>query len=257
MAGEAMERRVKEHILLVDDNASLNRSLALVLEHKGYAVTTAKDGPSAIEEVRAGAFDIIFLDIKMPQMDGVETYGWIKRIRPESVVIMMTAYAVEETVRQALEDGVRAILHKPVDIPRLLALIEEVTQARQGELILLVDDDTSICAMLKNILARRGHRVSIAHTGEEAISMAQKEMYGLLLVDLKLPTIDGLETYLAIKAINPAAVAIMITGYRRERADLVASALRNCAYTCLYKPIDIEHLLHLVDEIQTQKHEAV
>jgi ActR/RegA family two-component response regulator len=48
MAGEAMERRVKEHILLVDDNASLNRSLALVLEHRSYAMTTARDdrGPS-------------------------------------------------------------------------------------------------------------------------------------------------------------------------------------------------------------------
>ncbi|MCJ7739339.1 MAG: response regulator [Anaerolineae bacterium] len=248
-----METGVKAHILLVDDNASLNRTLALVLERKGYAVTTAKDGPAAIEKVKDRAFDIIFMDIKMPLMDGVETYGRIKTIRPDSVVIMMTAYAVEELARQALEEGAYAVLHKPMDIARLPALIEEVTQAKRGELILVVDDSTSICTTLKQILATRGYRVNIAHTGEEAISMAQNEVYGILLIDLKLPTLNGLETYLAIKAINPAVVAIMITGYRREMADLVESALRNDAYTCLHKPVDIEQLLHLVEEIWTRK----
>ena len=57
-------------------------------------------------------------------------------------------------------------------------------------------------------------------------------------------------------AIDPGLVAIMITGHRQEKADLVESALRHSAYSCLYKPIDIEQLLHLVDEIWTRKQKA-
>jgi DNA-binding NtrC family response regulator len=68
-----------------------------------------------------------------------------------------------------------------------------------------------------------------------------------------LPFINGLETYLGIKEINPAAVAIIITAYRQEVSDLVDEALRNSAYTCLYKPLDIEELLRLSEEIWKRK----
>jgi DNA-binding NtrC family response regulator len=73
---------------------------------------------------------------------------------------------------------------------------------------------------------------------------------------MKLPTINGLETYLAIREINPQAVAIMMTAYRQEMVDLVEAALQNHAYTCLYKPLAMEELLRLVDEIGARRQEA-
>ena len=88
----------KGSILIVDDNISLCRTISFVLKHKGYAATTAKDGLEAIERVKERSFDMIFMDIKMPIMDGVETYKRIKKIRPEAMVVMMTAYAVEDLV---------------------------------------------------------------------------------------------------------------------------------------------------------------
>jgi two-component system response regulator HydG len=70
---------------------------------------------------------------------------------------------------------------------------------------------------------------------------------------MKLPTINGLETYLPIKKVNPEAVAIMMTAYHQEMDELVEAALKNHAYTCLYKPLDMEMLLRLIDEIRERK----
>jgi len=246
----------KASILIVDDNVSLCRSMSLVLERRGYAVTTATDGPDGIAIVEERPFDIIFMDVKMPLMDGVETYKRIKKMRPEAVVVMMTAYAVEDLVQEALQEGAYGIIYKPLDIEKVVALIEGVRQAKQGALILVVDDDPGTCITLKNVLVTKGYQVGTAHTGEEAIAMAQERAYDIIFIDMKLPTLDGLETYLAIKEINPEAVAIMMTAYRQEMADLVEEALRNRAYTCLYKPIDMEQVIGLVDEILQEKQRA-
>jgi len=243
----------KASILIVDDDVGLGRSLSLVLEHKGYNVATAKDGPEALAMVEERPFDMVFMDIKMPLMNGVETYKRVKKVRPEAVVVMMTAYAVEELVQEALQAGAYGVIYKPFGIEKVLALIERAREARQGALILVVDDDPGTCTNLKNILSNQGYRVSTVNTGEEAIARAQKKDYDVIFIDMKLPTINGLETYLAIKEVNPEAVAIMMTGYRQEIADLVEEALNNCAYTCLYKPLDEEEILRLVEEIEEKK----
>jgi DNA-binding NtrC family response regulator len=239
----------KASILIVDDNLSLCKTMTLILRRKGYDATSAKDGYEAIVKVKEGSFDLIFMDIKMPLMDGVETYKEIKKIRPDSVVIMMTAYAVEDLIQEALKEGAYGVLYKPLDMEKIFSFIKTAKEAKHGGLILIVDDDPGFTTTLKNILSKRGYSVAVAQTGEAAISKVQGDNFCLILIDLKLPTINGLETYLAIKKIKPEIMAIMITGYRQEMADLIQDALNNSAYTCLYKPLDIEFLLNLIDKI--------
>ncbi len=246
----------KASILIVDDDVGMGKTLSFVLERKGYNVATAKDGPEAIAMVEERPFDMVFMDIKMPLMDGVETYKRMKKVRPEAVVVMMTAYAVEELVQEALQAGAYGIIYKPLDIEKMIALTERARETKQGALILVVDDDPGTCTNLKNILSNQGYRVSTVNTGEEAIARAQKKDYDVIFIDMKLPTINGLETYLAIKRVNPEAVAIMMTAYRQERANLVEKALNNNAYACLYKPLDGEEILKLVEEIEEKKQKA-
>jgi len=214
-----MEKRA--NILIVDDNISLAKTTSLILKRKGYEVTTAQDGLTAIKEIKERPFDLIFMDIKMPLMDGAQTYRKIKKIRPETIVIMMTAYAVENLVAQALKEGAYGIIYKPLDIEKMISLIEKSRKKKQGALILIVDDDPGTCTTLKNILLKKGYRISIAHDGEKALTMAQEKTHDIIFIDLKLPTIQGLEVYLKIKEIDPKLVAIMITGYRKEMTDLV------------------------------------
>jgi len=120
----------------------------------------------------------------------------------------------------------------------------------------VVDDDPETCTTLRNILTERGYTVGTAGTGEEAIAMAQNRTYKLIFIDMKLPTINGLKTYLGIKELNPEAVAIIMTAYRQEMADLVEEALSKNVYACLYKPLNIEMLLSLMEEIMENRKKA-
>jgi DNA-binding NtrC family response regulator len=246
----------KANIMIVDDNISLCKTMSLIFSRKGYDVTIANSGPEAIKRVKEKSFDIIFMDIKMPLMHGVETYKRIKKISDDVVVVMMTAYAVEDLVQEALDEGAYDVLYKPLNFNNVLEIIGKSKEARQGGFILLVDDDPGVCTTLKNILDKKGHKVCIAHTGEEAIKKAREETFDIIFLDMKLPTINGLETYLAIKEINPELVAILMTGYHREMADLVQEALNKDAYTCLYKPLNIENMLMLIKEILKEKQKA-
>jgi len=246
----------KASILIVDDNVSLCKTMSFVLEHKGYAVTTVNSGYEAVERAQGKSFDMVFMDIKMPLMNGVETFKKLKGIRPAAAVVMMTAYSVEDLVQEALKEGACGILYKPLDMEKVVAIIDESKKAKQGALILVVDDDPGTCITLKNVLVNRGYKVGTAHTGEEAIAKAQESMHDIFFIDMKLPTINGLETYLVIKKIDPKAIAIIITGYREEMGHLVEQAISHSAYACLYKPLDLAKILDLVDELMTRKVKA-
>ncbi len=243
----------KADILIADDNINLVKTMSLILRRKGYRVTAARDGTEAIARVWENPFDIIFMDIKMPGMNGVETFKRIKQIQPEAVVMMMTAYAVEDLIQEALEEGAYGILYKPLDIEKVFAVIERSKEAGQSALILVVDDDPGSCITFKKILTRKNYEVAVAHTGEEAIERVKENSFDIIFIDVKMPTLNGLETYLAIKEINPEAAVIMITAYRQEADELVEKALQNSACTCLYKPLDMTMVLGLIADILQRK----
>ena len=246
----------KASILIVDDNVSLFKAMSFVLERKGYSVTTAKDGDEAIEKIKNKPFDIIFMDIKMPIMDNVETYKMVKKIRPESVVLMMAAYTVDNLIQEALEEGAYGIVYRSRDIDRTVALIERVSEAKRGAFILVVDDDQGIDITLRDILSKRGYQVNVAHKGEDAITVAREKTKSIISIEARLPTINGLEIYLAIREANPEAVAIMMTANHQELIELVEDALDDHTYTCLDKPFDMAEVLKLVDGIQERKQQA-
>jgi DNA-binding NtrC family response regulator len=248
-----MKEKAGASILIVDDNIGQCKTMAFILERNGYTVTIADNGPGAISMVEKRPFDIIFMDIKMPIMNGVEAYKQVKKIRPGTKVIMMTAYAVEDLVEEALQEGAHAIIYKPLDIEKVIQLVKEANEAKQGAFILVVDDDPGTCTTLKNILVKKSYNVGIAYTGEEAITKAQEKTFDILFIDMKLPTLNGLETYLAIKKICPETVAVLMTAYRQEVVDLVEEAINNHAYTCLYKPLDMTEVLGLTSEILKKK----
>ena len=106
-------------------HARIAGAMSFILERKGCAVAIAENGLKAIEIAKNNPFDIIFMDIKMPFMNGVEAYKQIKKIRPGVKVVMMTAYAVEDLIGQALAEGAFGILYKPLDIQKMLDIIEK------------------------------------------------------------------------------------------------------------------------------------
>jgi len=238
-------------ILVVDDNEEFCQNVKDILELEDYAVATAYDGLKALDLVKQDGFDLVLMDVKMPKMDGVETFKKMKEIVPDIPVIMVTAYAVEGLIREALREGAFGALKKPLDFDKLFELIERAIP--NGELILVVDDDESLCANMKAFLSDKGYRVSVAHDGNTAVERAWENNFDIMLLDLKLPILNGLETYLAIRDIRPNVVVIIITGYRQEMSDVAQQALQGNAYTCLEKPINMDELVLLLRQIEEQK----
>ena len=239
----------KTNILVVDDLRSIRLTLGGILEDKGHEVVTVEDGYQAIEAVRKTHFNVIFMDIKMPGINGVQTFREVKKIDPKAAVIMMTAYSVEDLVKEALEEGAYTIVYKPFDIDKIIAIIEELLHERI--LILVVDDQFGDRETLKAILEDKGYRVATAKDGGEAIQMVEEKHYDIIFLDIRLPGMDGVETFERVKEIDPKAAVIMMTGYTEE--DLVKRAVSGGAYTCIYKPFDMEKVIGLVENIAMGK----
>ena len=241
----------KLRVLVVDDNEEFCKNVTDILELKGYEVMSAYDGFKGLEAVKENGFNLVLMDVKMPVMDGVEAYKKIKEIAADTPVIMVTAFAVEDLIREALQQGAYGSLKKPIDFDQLLELIEQATG--KGTMILVADDDENLCANIQEVLSDKGYRMSVAYDGNEAIDKAEKHNFDIMLLDMKLPALNGLETYLAIREFRPDVVTIIITGYQQETSKLVQRALQESVYTCLEKPIDMDRLVSLLAQIKAQK----
>lgn len=237
-------------LLIVDDDVNFGNTLSKVLAKKGYETTTAKDGFRALELMKENELDTVLMDIKMPAMNGVETYKKIKEIRPSTIVIMMSAFSVADLIREAVKEGVYAVIRKPFDIETIINMIEK---AKSGVLLAIVDDDPGICKSMKNVLEKKGYSVTTCATGEEAISLARMRPQDIIFIDMKLPVLNGLEVYSEIKKINPKAVAVIMTAYRQEMDELVKQALKKGAYACLYKPFDMDEAIKIIDEVSKRE----
>jgi len=234
----------KPKILVVDDMRSMRLTLSGLMEDKGYHVTGVEDGYQAIDAARRTAFDLIFIDIKMPGINGVQTFREIKKISPGSVVVMMTGFAVEDLVKEALEEGAVSVIYKPFDVEKVVSLVEAVLKT---VLILVVDDRSSDRKVLSQILSDKGYRVAEAADGNDAIQLVKGSHYDVIFMDIKLPGRDGFATFQEIKAIDPQARVIFMTGFALE--DSIKQALVAGAYPVAYKPFDIENILALVKQI--------
>lgn len=246
-----MSMNDKGRILVVDDDADILDTLKDVLELEGYETETASDGFKALDAVRNSSFDVVLMDIKMPVMNGVETFKKLRAISADTPVIMISAYAVEDLVREALREGAFAALKKPVDFDQLFHTIESARG--DGALVLVVDDEDQVRTVLSNVLDDKGFRTKTAKDGEHAIAMARANNFDVIVLDMKLPVLNGLETYLAIRSIRPDAVVIVMTGYPMEMMSLAKQAVEKSAYVCLQKPIDVDDLLTLINKIMAEK----
>lgn len=240
------EDQVKDpvKILVVDDQAGIRLSLRGILSKKGYQVAVAESGEEALERVKAEEYRVVFMDVKMPGMSGVDTFLKMKEICPKTSVIMMTAYAVEEEIKRAIRGGAYAVVYKPFEMDHILNIVDECLENRT--LVLVVDDLVEYRDLLKTILEKKGHRVVDVDSGEECLKQIKERKFQIILLDVRLPGMNGVETLKQVKEIRPDVAVVMITGFSLEQ--MVQEAVQNGSYACLNKPVDVNQLLSVVDQ---------
>jgi excisionase family DNA binding protein len=141
-AGDSNDFRV----LVVDDDPDVGSLFQRLLVGESQSVAVARDGYEALEKVKDVKYDLIFLDVRLPGMNGVETLEKIKSMSPDSVVVMISGYSVEEEIKKAIAMGAQDFIAKPFEDVDQIMTIEEVARylslheltvrrlAREGEI---------------------------------------------------------------------------------------------------------------------------
>src|SRR6266581_2163269 len=117
-----------EHILIVDDERAIQRSLRGVLEDEGYRVTAVGSAEEALARLADDAPDLVFLDIWMPGMDGLEALAEIKQRRRETAVVMISGHGTIETAVKATKLGAYDFVEKPLSLEKTLLVVERTLE---------------------------------------------------------------------------------------------------------------------------------
>lgn len=120
-----------EKILVVDDEQSLRDVLSIMLKRAGYVVTSAMDGEDAIELLNREIFDLVITDLRMPKIDGMEVLKAVKSVSPETVVLIITAFATADSAVEAMKQGAYDYLTKPFQVDEVQLIIRNALEKRR------------------------------------------------------------------------------------------------------------------------------
>jgi len=233
-------------VFIVDDDRDHAESIADVLTMRGFETELAYSGEAGLARFRQAHFDIVFMDVKLPGMNGVETFFEFRKLKPDVKVMLMTGFSLQQLVAQAVENGALGVLKKPFQVQDLLAVLEQV---KPRGMVLVADDDPEVAASLEPILQHHGYRVEIAHSGPDALEKAAKDGIDCLILDLKLPILGGIEVYLRLRELGCTVPTIFITGFPGERNLALARLEPPHEKDVLMKPFDPTVLLAAVDAL--------
>ncbi|MCG8424606.1 MAG: response regulator [Proteobacteria bacterium] len=240
-----------KHLLVVDDNATNRKILRLQAESWNMQVSEADSGAKALQSIRAGAsFDAAILDMNMPDMDGVSLAQHIHTYMAPNCfpLIMLSSVKMTSQREAAVLFAVR--LTKPIKISQLHDVVmstlsgAERTQSTAGtagpngdnfaaaqpgpdqSLHILVAEDNAVNQKLANLtLSRMGYRVDLVTDGQEAVDAVQLRPYDVVLMDVHMPRMDGLEATRTIRETLPSDAQPWIIAVT---ADVLDDACERC-----------------------------
>lgn len=220
-------------VLVVDDESNLLLTLTANLELEGFDVVGADSAAAALDLVRAQHFDLVLTDIRMPGMSGVELFLRVKEIRPDMPVVLMTAFALEGMVEEAIRSGAFAVLSKPFDVEHVIATL---TRASGKPMVLVVDDTAEHATTTAAALNACGLRAEAVFDGERALAVLKDRTVDVCVVDLVMPGMDGPAVIDRIKELDPAIAIIAVSGH--SVPELMRRVAARGVKACLQKPFD-------------------
>ncbi len=233
----------KLRVFIVEDDRDFAEGLALLLQVEGYEVTIAFSGEEALQVFKQQDFDITFMDVRLPGMNGIESFFELRRLKPGARVIMMTAYSVEQLLNETINGGALGVLSKPLKPEKVLEMLKTVKPAG---IILLADDDPDFVRALEMFLSKANYKVLLARTGREAVDKVLNNNVDVLILDLRLPVLSGLDVYLDLKRQSRTLPTLIVTGYETEEVETIDKLKEMSVAGCLIKPFAPETLLSAV-----------
>jgi CheY-like chemotaxis protein len=237
--------RGMETILVVEDQEQLRRMAVRVLQSYGYRVLEAANPGQALlhSERHAGPIHLLLTDVVMPGMTGPELAVRIKPLRPAMEIVFMSGYS--ELAITGRPELTGAYLPKPFSPEALAAKVRSVLGAlRPAGTILVVDDEPGIRHLLRKLLTGVSYRVLEAGNGREALQQVATSQVDLVIMDLVMPELEGIETIQALRRTLPQLKIIAMSG--QFAGPMLRAAEHLGAQASLVKPIDQDDLLDAV-----------
>ena len=232
-------------VFIVDDERDLVESLAMTMEARGFEVEKAFSGEEAIEKFRRKDFDITFMDVRLPGKNGVESFLEIRKFRPDARVIMMTGYSMEQLLDQAVDNGAWGVLGKPFDLEMMFDTLDRMKPGG----ILIVDDDPDFIQSITDVLQENGWRIGSVNNGKDALERIRAGGIDILILDLRLPVMNGLELYLELKRQGYTLPTIIVTAFAEDEEGAI-EAFRSMSVTgVIRKPFDPRNLIDELEKI--------
>ena len=248
-------------VLVIDDDRMNCHLLHAVLTRHGYEVHTAISGLEGLNLFRQHVPRVTILDLRMPGMDGLTVLKEIRAMDPYAPVIILGGGATEIQENQARALRVTDFVRKGLSLDVLVEGVNRVVQqparkqdaigshtagavADTGETILVVDDEQLVRDLLVQYLSLRGYRTIGVNDGQEALSLVDQSPPHLILLDLMLPGMSGVEVLRRLRDKHFTGAIIIVTGSYDE--ELLEEAWSLHPQEVIAKPIDLEKLLGII-----------
>ncbi len=256
-------------VLLVEDNPVNQRLIGFHIKKAGAEVVIANDGLEAIAEALKSEFDVIFMDVYMPNLGGMEAVELLRKKGIEKPIYALTATDTVEDKDKCLQVGCNGILFKPLDVTKLtevlnglkaalapsslktlnpsLQLIHDDLLTMKPKFLLVADDVKENRELIQSWLEPYPIKVTLAVNGEEAILHAKNTKFDAILLDVSMPKVDGLEAARNIRASEIDTSIIFLTGHSEQTyVDICKKAGGNSFIT---KPIDQDLFWPLINDL--------
>ena len=251
-------------ILVVDDERLVCDLLRSVLGRHGHEVITALNGREGLELFKKHRPRFTLLDLRMPEMNGIEVLKQLRTIDPQAAVMILTAWGSDALEKQARQLGVKDFLSKGLSLEVLVEAIQRTlpqpanaaspaeapapakapqaatAAAGDGNFILVVDDEEPIRDLLKRFLSLRGYNVRLATDGQQALTLVEQEVPRLIVLDVYMPGMNGVEVLRQLRRRQFNVGVILLTASQDDK--LLQEALDLGSVDIMGKPVDLERL---------------
>jgi DNA-binding response OmpR family regulator len=238
-------RAEDKHVLVIEDEIDIANQISNHLRSQGgYRVHISRTGQDALEYLadKDHRVDLITLDLRLPDTDGFSVLRKIKNNKSlQDIPVVIASILHREKEGRVL--GACAYIPKPIQEGQLLSTIEQALSKKAK--VLVVEDDRQLAGMLRDALDKYGYTVVIEHNGRQVVDTAKNAVPEMILLDIKLPGLDGYQVLAQLKETPETCdiPVIMITGSVTDIDDKRQRVLEMGAAQFLTKPLSIEDLV--------------
>jgi two-component system, NtrC family, sensor kinase len=247
-----MKQGANTKVLIIDDDPLVLKKLTEELKRRFFEPIGTLYGKEALEIIEREGILLVLLDVKLPDVDGLEVLSQIKKKKPECEIIVITGYGTLDIAITALRLGAIDYIEKPINLQILTAALGRADEKISASLeknycptLLLVDDDLSILILFERFLKKEGYQVFVAGAGKEALDFMVYNKIDIVISDVMMEDMDGIEVCKRAKELYPDIECILVTGHRHS--EVAVKALRVGVYDYLTKPVDLNEMLVAIE----------